>query len=69
MMEMHTIDGVVRETPQFITQGAISWSTNVLLQLMKREWERPGIELEYFSHRPPSKQPSQRMIIVILFWT
>lgn len=62
-------DGVPREVPQFVTQGAISWSTNVLLQLMKREWARPGIELDYFAHRPPEKQPSQRMMIVILFWT
>lgn len=69
MMKMQTADGVVREVPRFITQGAISWSTNVLLQLMKREWERPKTELEYFSHRPTGKQPSQRVIIVILFWT
>jgi hypothetical protein len=36
---------------------------------MKREWERPAIELDYFSHSPPEKRPSQRMMIVILFWT
>jgi hypothetical protein len=68
-MRTVTIDGVTKDVPRFITQGAISWSTNVLLQLMKREWARPGIELDYFSHRPPEKQPSQRMMIVILFWT
>jgi len=69
VVQTETIDGVARDVPRFITQGAMSWSTNVLLQLMKREWARPGIELDYFSHRPPERQPSQRMMIVLLFWT
>jgi hypothetical protein len=47
----------------------MSWSTHALLSLMKREWERPIVEMDVFSHQPEEKRPSQRMIIVILFWT
>jgi hypothetical protein len=36
---------------------------------MQREWERPIAPDESFSHAPPEKRPSQKMIIVILFWT
>src|SRR4051794_15174209 len=50
-----TVDGVTHELPRYVTQGAISWSTNVLLQLMKREWARPGSEMDYYSYRPPRK--------------
>ena len=62
------VDGVERTVPMAM-QGAISWPTHVLLRLMQREWERPLSEQDSFSHTPPEKRPSQKMIIVILFWT
>jgi hypothetical protein len=52
-----------------VTQGAIAWSTYVLLQLMQREWERPLVERDFFGSMPAEKRPSQRLAIVILFWT
>lgn len=63
-----SVDGVAKRVPQYATEGTISWTTYVLLDLMRREWQRPIAETES-SHRLPEKQPSQRMIIVILFWT
>jgi hypothetical protein len=63
------MDGAAKRVPQYTTQGAIGWTTNVLLDLIRREWQRPIAETDSFSHRPPEKQPSQRMIIVVLFWT
>jgi hypothetical protein len=62
------INGVERIVPH-VTQGAIAWSTYVLLQLMQREWERPLAERVFFGSTPPEKRPSQRLAIVILFWT
>ncbi len=62
------INGVERTMPH-VTQGAIAWSTYVLLQLMQREWERPLVERDFFGSMPAEKRPSQRLAIVILFWT
>jgi hypothetical protein len=54
--------------PGLAFQGAIAWSTHILLALMKNEWERP-LAFELFPGTPAGKKPSQRVIIVILFWT
>jgi len=62
------VDGVERLIT-FATQGAIAWSTYVLLRLMQREWERPLAGQDWFGSVPPEKHPSQRLAIVILFWT
>lgn len=62
------VNGVERTMPQ-ATQGAIAWSTYVLLQLMQREWERPLMERDFFGSMPAEKRPSQRLAIVVLFWT
>ena len=65
---MVEIDGKEHRVPALTFQGALSWTTHSLLLLMKREWERPladGPEWE----RATGGRPSQRMLIVILFWT
>jgi hypothetical protein len=62
------INGVERTMPH-VTQGAIAWSAYVLLQLMQREWERPLVGRDFFGSMPTEKRPSQRLAIVILFWT
>jgi hypothetical protein len=36
---------------------------------MQREWERPLLEKDWFASRPAEKCPSQRLALVILFWT
>jgi len=46
------------------TQGAIPWSTFVLLQQIRLESERPTLPVEGLLRRP-----AQRLAIVILFWT
>jgi hypothetical protein len=61
------VDGQERRTPQIALQGALSWTTHSLLVLMKREWDRPLLELD--QGLAAGAQPSQRMLIVILFWT
>ena len=63
------VNGVERGAMPHVTQGAIAWSTYVLLQLMQREWERPLVERDFFGSMPAEKRPSQRLAIVILFWT
>jgi hypothetical protein len=55
------------EVPALIFQGALTWTTHSLLSLMKREWERPLADDPAWGNG--SKKPSQRLIIVILFWT
>jgi hypothetical protein len=63
------ISGVERRIVSHATQGAIAWSTYVLMQLMQREWERPLAERDFFGSMPAEKRPSQRFAIVLLFWT
>jgi hypothetical protein len=62
------IDGVEHQTAATFA-GAMSWSTHALLKLMQRERERPAAPEENFWSGPPEKQPAQKMVIVILFWT
>jgi hypothetical protein len=59
------VDGV--QVPALVFQGALTWTTHSLLSLMKREWERPLTNDPAW--RASGKEPSQRMVIVILFWT
>lgn len=61
---MVNIDGIDHRVPSLTFQGALSWTTHSLLALMKREWDRPLAEVSKWEGRP-----SQRMLIVILFWT
>lgn len=63
---MVIIDGKEREVPAFIFQGALSWTTHSLLTLVKREWDRPLAEVSEWEREG---RPSQRMLIVVLFWT
>ncbi len=62
-----TIDGKRVEVPRIVLPGALSWTTHSLLALMKREWERPVLEID--QGLAAGRPPSQRMLIVILFWT
>lgn len=63
-----TIDGREHKAPAYINPGALSWTAHSLLGLMKREWERP-LPSEDPSVAPLAKQCSQRVLVVILFWT
>lgn len=63
-MELTDDSGKIIPVPHYITQGALSWTAHVLIDLMKREWQRPPIEWESLG-----RKPSQRMLVVILFWT
>lgn len=40
----------------------------VYLQMLQREWERPIVEFEGFSHFPEGERPSARAALVLLFW-
>lgn len=68
-LKIATTDGEIQITPVYTTQGAFSWTMHVLADLMKREWWRPVSVADSFSYQPPDKRPSQRMVIVVLFWT
>lgn len=48
-------------------QGAISYTAVSLLALMQQEWQRPQLD-EQFQHSF-AKGCSQRVLIVLLFWT
>jgi hypothetical protein len=61
------IDGEKRQIHAAF-QGALSWTTHSLLFLMKREWERPLADAPEWE-RTTGGRPSQRMLIVVLFWT
>lgn len=63
-----TIDGREHKVPANTYEGALSWTAHSLLGLMKREWERPLLPEEP-SSVPFAKQCSQRVLVVILFWT
>jgi len=58
-----TVKGVEHLVP-VATQGAIPWSTFVILRQIRLERERPTISVDGVPQRP-----SQRLAIVILFWT
>ncbi|MGF6313118.1 hypothetical protein ABIB82_007149 [Bradyrhizobium sp. i1.8.4] len=40
----------------------------IYLQMLQREWERPTVEFERFSHFADSERPSARAALVLLFW-
>ena len=63
------IDGKIVEVPRLAFQGALSWTTHSLLALMEREWERPNIDTANRSFVSGPGAPSQKLVIVILFWT
>jgi hypothetical protein len=60
-------DGKEVLVPSITMPGALSWTTHSLLALMKREWDRPIVEID--KNLAAGKPPAQRMLIVILFWT
>jgi hypothetical protein len=62
------IGGQERRVPADIREGALSWTAHSLLGLMQREWERPLLE-EQPTSVPLAKRCSQRVLVVILFWT
>jgi hypothetical protein len=66
-MMVATSGGKEFQVPQLTLQGALSWTTHSLLALMKREWERPLLEID--GDLAAGRKPSQRMLIVVLFWT
>jgi hypothetical protein len=66
-MVVRIVEGVERRVPRIVLAGALSWTTHSMLALMKREWDRPLLELD--QGLAVGRQPSQRMLIVILFWT
>jgi hypothetical protein len=51
-----------------VREGALSWTAHSLLGLMRREWQRP-LSDENASGAPLAKQCSERVLVVILFWT
>lgn len=66
--EVHRPDGHVYQVhPTFA--GALDWSDYVLLKLMHVEWSRQPGHSDTIGGLPPDKRPSQRVILVILFWT
>lgn len=58
-----TVDGVEYVVPAAM-QGAIPWSTFVILGQIRFECSRPQIVIDGGTYRPV-----QRLVIVILFWT
>jgi len=49
--------------------GAINWSDYVLLGLMHQEWQRPIAVNNNFDGMPTERQPSSRLLIVVLSWS
>lgn len=49
--------------------GAIDYTVYSLLRLIQREWERKTTEEDIFDGIQEEKKPSQKLIIVILFWS
>jgi len=60
--------GNISSEPVITLAGAIPYNTYVILELMKREWERPLVEDHEITGMNGEKIP-QRIIIVLLFWT
>lgn len=49
--------------------GAIDYTVFSLLRLIQREWERELTNEDIFNGIEDEKKPSQKLIIVILFWS
>lgn len=60
-------NGVEREVPTHVVEGALSYTAVNLLALMEREWERPILDDEF--QRSFVEGCSQRVLVVLLFWT
>lgn len=64
----HTINGQ-RMTLAATFMGAEGrYEDYVYLQMLQREWQRPIVEFEGFSHFPDDDRPSSRAAFVLLFW-
>lgn len=59
--------GMVEKIPQISLMGAIPYTVYSLLILIQNEWERP--KLNTFSDLEDSRKPSEKLVIVILFWS
>lgn len=57
------------ELPGVVYAGAIDWTTYLLLGMMETEWNRPAAPDSTLSCLPPSRRPSPRLVVVLLFWT
>ena len=68
-----TIDAVLEEMAagriDFGWATTNSWSDHAIVKLTQQEWERPLPEDDTFEEFPDEHRPSQRAIVVILFWT
>src|SRR5665213_3676973 len=63
--EVIIVEGIERQVPK-ARQGALSLSTHMLIELLKREWQRPEPKFDYV---PIFDEISPKVVIIILFWT
>ncbi|MEQ1622972.1 MAG: hypothetical protein ABL919_16375 [Methylococcales bacterium] len=66
--EKLTIDGHILTVHEAFMGAEGRYEDYVYLQMLQREWERPAIQFEGFSHLSEVKRPSARAAFVLLFW-
>lgn len=64
----HTINGRQMTLAATFMGAEGRYEDYVYLQMLQREWQRPIVEFEGFSHFPDDDRPSSRAAFVLLFW-
>lgn len=67
--ETMTIDGRTMVIGRAFPGAEGRYEDYVYLEMLQREWERPAVEFERFSHFADAKRPSARVALVLLFWS
>lgn len=64
----HTINGQPMTLAATFMGAEGRYEDYVYLQMLEREWQRPIVGFEGFSHFPDDDRPSSRAAFVLLFW-
>lgn len=62
------IDGREMTIPPAFMGAEERYEDYIYLQMLQREWERPGAEFQTFAHFEDAQRPSAQAALVLLFW-
>jgi hypothetical protein len=63
------VDGKETVVSETFMGGEGRYEDWIYLQMLEREWKRPAAETDRLAETDPTRQPSPRAAIVVLFWS